>query len=234
MHSRDDERGSGENPLLHGELASLLADGFEDVVAIDSPVIRTSDYLRYLQQRAQALGVELRRAEVSSLDELASEPRVAAIVNCSGLASRELAPDNALYPVRGQVVSVAAPWIRFAFADVDTGAYAIPFPGSDLELGGTAEPHEWRRQPSADHTRNILQKMASVLPSLGRVSAEDTWVGFRPTRSSDGVRVERTTVCDKVLVHNYGHGGSGFTCSWGCARDACRLLLERLPPPPSL
>ena len=31
------------------------------------------------------------------------------------------------------------------------------------------------------------------------------------------------TLDDKLLVHNYGHGGSGFTLSWGCARDVLNL-----------
>jgi D-amino-acid oxidase len=42
-------------------------------------------------------------------------------------------------------------------------------------------------------------------------------VGLRPFRRS-GIRVERAQLCDgRVLIHDYGHGGSGFTFSWGCA-----------------
>jgi D-amino-acid oxidase len=38
-------------------------------------------------------------------------------------------------------------------------------------------------------------------------------VGFRPTRPE--IRVER----EGDVIHNYGHGGSGLTLSWGCARE---------------
>jgi D-amino-acid oxidase len=41
------------------------------------------------------------------------------------------------------------------------------------------------------------------------------------------VRVEfaaRTRGPDRKLIHCYGHGGSGFTLSWGCADDVLRLV----------
>lgn len=51
-------------------------------------------------------------------------------------------------------------------------------------------------------------------------------VGLRPARSE--VRLEATTLADgRALVHNYGHGGSGFTLSWGCADEVARLVLAR-------
>lgn len=46
-----------------------------------------------------------------------------------------------------------------------------------------------------------------------------TVVGLRPFRVS-GYRVEVEKLGDKVLIHNYGHGGAGITLSWGTAHLA--------------
>jgi glycine/D-amino acid oxidase-like deaminating enzyme len=50
-------------------------------------------------------------------------------------------------------------------------------------------------------------------------------VGLRPHRPS-GFRVERESVGDTVVVHNYGHGGGGITLSWGTAKLATDLGLQ--------
>ena len=50
-------------------------------------------------------------------------------------------------------------------------------------------------------------------------------VGFRPFRP-DGFRVEAEPCGDKLLVHNYGHGGCGVTLSWGTASLAVDLIAE--------
>ena len=48
-------------------------------------------------------------------------------------------------------------------------------------------------------------------------------VGLRPFRRS-GIRVERAQLRDgRAVIHDYGHGGSGFTVSWGCAKAVSRL-----------
>lgn len=48
-------------------------------------------------------------------------------------------------------------------------------------------------------------------------------VCIRPFRRM-GPRVEKTMLGDKTLVHNYGHGGAGWSLSWGCAEEVSHLV----------
>lgn len=47
----------------------------------------------------------------------------------------------------------------------------------------------------------------------------------RPFRPS-GPRLEAEPFGEKVVIHNYGHGGSGWSLSWGCAEQAAALALQ--------
>jgi D-amino-acid oxidase len=42
-----------------------------------------------------------------------------------------------------------------------------------------------------------------------------TTVGLRPYRAS-GFVLRAETLGDKILIHNYGHGGAGMSLGWGC------------------
>ncbi len=52
-----------------------------------------------------------------------------------------------------------------------------------------------------------------------------TTVGLRPTRPS-GFVLRSETFGDKTIIHNFGHGGSGMSLSWGTAHLAMELALE--------
>lgn len=48
---------------------------------------------------------------------------------------------------------------------------------------------------------------------------------FRPA----GPRLEAVTVDNKTIIHNYGHGGSGWSLAWGYAEGARDLVAARRP-----
>jgi glycine/D-amino acid oxidase-like deaminating enzyme len=55
-----------------------------------------------------------------------------------------------------------------------------------------------------------------------------TVVGLRPFRPS-GFMLKAQRLGEKLLVHDYGHGGGGFSLSWGCATLAADLISNRSP-----
>lgn len=62
-----------------------------------------------------------------------------------------------------------------------------------------------------------------VLPQERLIGRE----GYRYYRDpeGEGVRLERDESRSAIVVHNYGHGGSGITMSWGCALACARLFI---------
>ncbi len=86
---------------------------------------------------------------------------------------------------------------------------------SALLLPGCAE----RRNPAASGPRGTesVPRLARVRVAPDRVIR--TIAGLRPFRPS-GFVVRGEKAGDKVVIHNYGHGGAGITLSWGTAQLA--------------
>ena len=139
------------------------------------------------------------------------------VVNCAGLGARQLCGDHAVRPGRGVVLKTANPGIVRHMAAIENDAltYIISRTG-DIVLGGTNETSESREVPP-ETAAAIYARCAAVEPRLPAEYAVD--VGFRPLRPA--VRLERERGTN--IIHNYGHGGAGFTVSWGCARDVLRI-----------
>ena len=80
----------------------------------------------------------------------------------------------------------------------------------------------YKRQPRAfSPIPGINCNLAPVIVSPDREIR--TVVGLRPYRPS-GFVVKTEKLDDKLVIHNYGHGGAGITLSWGTAQLAAALL----------
>ncbi|MFF3375035.1 FAD-dependent oxidoreductase [Streptomyces sp. NPDC002680] len=190
------------------------------------PLIDMPVHLGWLRERFLAAGGIMEKRSVRSLAEATGADGVDVVVNCTGLGARELVPDPAVRPVRGQLVVVENPgittWFTAAGHSGPKTTYFFPQPGG-LILGGTAEEDEWSLVPDPVVAEEIVRRCAVVRPAIAGARVLGHRVGLRPAR--DVVRLERELVDGgRVLVHNYGHGGAGVTVAWGCAAGAARLV----------
>ena len=181
------------------------------------PLSDTSIYLDYLQKRFLAAGGKMttgvrfeRPGEVSRAFDV--------VVNCTGIGARRLVDDPDLEPHRGQVVLVKKLNLPGAVVCDDAPLmYAIPR-ANDCVFGGTNESSD-DLAPDPATTAAIVSECCATL-KIAPPPIITVRVGLRPFRKS-GVRLELDRMADgRPLIHNYGHGGSGFTLSWGCAQTA--------------
>ena len=203
------------------ELPPGYVDGYQtEVVLMDSEV-----YMRWLVDVFTELGGVLTVREVSDFGEaLAVNPLV---INCTGLGSRKLCADERVYPVRGQVVrAVLNSFSDIVVSETASGLSLIAPRIDDVVLGGTTQAHNWNTEEDPADTADILRKVAALSPDFENVTVLDVKVGLRPAR--DEVRLEAERVDGGVLIHNYGHGGAGYTLSWGCAQDVVNLVQANL------
>jgi len=194
-----------------------LPEGFAAGWRYAAPVATMPVYLGYLRARFERAGGGIEVAAVDSLAALDAP----LVVNCTGTGARDLVPDPAVIPVRGQVVLVTNPGIVEFHIDRRDGSadYVYVFPhGDTLLLGGTAERGARDMAPRPEVAERILADCRAFDPRLRGAEVIGHRVGLRPYRPE--VRLEAETLPDgRVLWHNYGHGGAGVTLSWGCARE---------------
>ena len=75
-------------------------------------------------------------------------------------------------------------------------------------------------------SKSASQTYSPVKASWNRVLK--TEVGLRPFRP-EGYRIEPEAYGDKLVVHNYGHGGGGISLSWGSALLASQYVWHQRP-----
>jgi D-amino-acid oxidase len=222
-------RGKIETPDWCNSLSDVATSlpavtNFSDGFSIKVPLTDTTIYLNYLAQRFQKAGGEIKgRVRFKKLDDV--DAKFDLVINCAGIGARDLARDVDLEPHRGQVAIVPKiDKLQCAIVcDDDPLMYAIPR-ANDCVFGGTNDVSD-DLAPDPNTTKTIVLECSRVLEiESPRVLRER--VGLRPFRKA-GVRLEKEKLRDgRAVIHNYGHGGSGFTLSWGCAHEVVQLAIN--------
>ncbi len=197
-----------------------MAPNFTSGFALIVPLTDSTIYLDYLAARFRAAGGVVRdRTHLENLEQVPADFDL--IINCAGIGARHLVGDTDLEPHRGQVAIVSKIDLPCAIVCDDAPLmYAIPRSG-DCLFGGTNDLSENRAVDPADTSRIVAECSRVLRIESPPVVAER--VGLRPFRKS-GVRLAKDQCRGgRAVIHNYGHGGSGFTLSWGCARSVVAL-----------
>ncbi|OLG49478.1 FAD-dependent oxidoreductase [Xanthomonas oryzae pv. oryzae] len=88
-----------------------------------------------------------------------------------------------------------------------------------LAIASTAQPQTPPGTSPAPFA--AMPPLAPMRASVDRIIAINACT--RPFRAQ-GPRIEAERIGRKTVVHNYGHGGSGWSLSWGAAEQALRLV----------
>ncbi|KAI0853828.1 FAD dependent oxidoreductase [Daldinia vernicosa] len=224
--------------------------GAVDAYELLAPVIDTDKAMVWLTELVESKGANLvtetiRNDLVEIEDTLRARFEADAIVNCTGLQAQELAGDESVYPIRGGLIRVINDGTDFPKVDAaltitadaahssNEIIFLVPRNDNILLIGGITEPHEWDLDLnlSTPIIRRMRERCERFLPGLenARVDPEYPFAqGLRPFRGQN-VRVERELRrTGSRIVHSYGHGGAGWSLSFGCARDVATLVDEAL------
>jgi D-amino-acid oxidase len=180
-----------------------------------SACVEPAQFLAWLASRLR--GPIERRA----VSDLAAEPGDI-VVNCTGLASRELIGDDLITALFGQVVITEVGAVDRSVTVTDDRTpdavfYLIPR-RDELVLGGCslAWPAGFPLAIDPAITERILAQAGALGLRVGPVKR--VRAGLRPYRRE--VRLERVG----RVIHNYGHGGAGYTLCRGCALEVAELI----------
>ena len=191
-----------------------------------APVADMSVHLPWLVARLEALGGSLAIATLGSLDEaLALAP---VVVNCAGLGARELAGDETLLAVRGQILLVAQTGVEewlLDQSDPERLLYVVPRE-RDVVLGGTAQDGDEDVAVDPAMAAAIRARCEAAVPALRGARVLREAVGLRPARPA--VRLDTEARAGGAIVHCYGHGGAGVTLAWGCAEEVTAQVRSTL------
>ncbi|HEY9869897.1 MAG TPA: FAD-dependent oxidoreductase, partial [Candidatus Obscuribacterales bacterium] len=94
--------------------------------------------------------------------------------------------------------------------------------GREIDIGGQAIP-----APIVELNEKILERWVNHDLSGKRLIGREGYRYYRDPQGQ-GVRLEYQFFEGTPFIHNYGHGGSGITMSWGCAIDVARLYMKQI------
>lgn len=219
--------------------AENLPQGIKFGVTFTAMTINAPKHIEFLHAALSKEGVRFVRRKLPSLEAAYLSDATRVVFNCAGIAAKTLAgvEDEKVFPTRGQIVLARAPEVReiIMLHGKEHETYVIPRPGSNgnVVLGGYMQKGNGDSSTYAHETESILQRTRDLSPTLRETEHEvlAAFSGLRPSRVG-GARIERAEIevggRRRIVVHNYGAGGTGFQAGWGMSVDAVNAVNDVL------
>ena len=196
-----------------------LPNGYAKAYLAKVPLIETQLFLPWLMQELQLLQTNFIQQNIEDIQSIATKFDV--VINCTALGAKQLCNDATLVAVRGQVLLYEPDLINQIFIDNQTPSYMVPRKDAII-VGGTYEEGVDSNSVNENDLKIIQAKAEEILPAIQHKKIIGSWAGVRPFRQT--VRLEK----EDNIIHNYGHGGSGYTLSFGCANEVLHILQKEI------
>ena len=206
----------------------------------------------FLMALVENKGADVETVHLDKLDKKSLESlgyTLDGVINATGLGAGKLAGDDDVFPVRGAIKRMKnSNHERFenlnqaylVLSQIDPAnekdhvetVFLVPRSDDILIVGSLVQPNNNQLNLTAESPEidRMWKRARKFLPSLDDAQPRPEYPlaqGLRPFTSKN-VKVRAEKKSDLKLVHNYGHGGSGWTLAAGCARTAAHLLIRML------
>ncbi|QRW10503.1 FAD-dependent oxidoreductase [Ceratobasidium sp. AG-Ba] len=232
--------------LTNDEANSKVTVEFETIT------IDTAVYLPYLFTSFLGKGGRVVRARVGHISQVALgsyTPKPDLIVVCAGIGARSLGgiEDKDVFPIRGQIALIRAPWIKFGISEKtpERFCYIIPRQSGDVVIGGTYGINDWYPHPRPETVDEIIKNTLSLSQLIappearenGRTPTMDdvkriiieSGCGLRPGRKG-GIRLEASEIS---YFEDQKEKKLPLVLNYGIFADMAGKVINRLGAPPN-
>ncbi|KAH6628818.1 FAD dependent oxidoreductase-domain-containing protein [Chaetomium tenue] len=236
-------------------VVDLAKTGLKSGYTHRAPILNTDKAMAYLMALVKAKGANLETRTfkeeegtiLKSGEQLLKDHHAHAIVNATGLGAGKLMDDTDVYPVRGGVLRVdntrkgqfrhlndayLVPAQKDANEFPTKTIFIVPRSDDVLYVGSIIQPNNRDKNltPASPEVEAMWDRAGDFIPRLrhaGLVPEYPFAQGLRPF-SKKNAKVRADEKAEFRLVHNYGHGGSGWTLGIGTARCVVSILEKLL------
>ncbi|XP_037037136.1 D-aspartate oxidase-like isoform X2 [Bradysia coprophila] len=229
------------------ELGANPDYGIVDSYCHLAPIIDSDQYMdwliNYLKSRdnIKFFTREIKGNLLAQECELLTYYEADMIVNCTGINAKELVGDDTVFSLRGAYFRMIndgskfrkineAMMVTLDGEESNDMIFIVPRNNNTVILGAIGEREVLDLNINLENyppLKKMLERDLAFYPDLKNGEFDPDYpiaIGIRPFRRTH-VQLGRERK-DSRIVHNYGHGDSGYTLSFGCAEDVADIIDE--------